>query len=122
MAFGAENHSPHPILKESPYMFRCRFRGRGLQVAALGVAFGLCARPAATDPRKDKWEAGVRFCSSIYARAAQLEEAGKLRQARDVFLSGAKAQCVLSVRQQCMNRYRQLDSEIPSVIPVVTGE
>jgi hypothetical protein len=58
----------------------------------------------------------------VYDTAAALEEAGKLRQARDMFLSGAKARCIAPIRQRCMNRYKQLEADIPSIVPTVAGE
>ncbi len=103
-------------------MFRRRFRSRCWALAALGTALCVYARPGVADPESDRFKSGVRFCSSVYSRATLLEEAGKLRQARDLFFAGANARCIATVRKQCMNRYKRLEAEIPSVIPVVTGE
>jgi hypothetical protein len=102
-------------------MFRTYLRSRAWPLA-LGAAVGLCARDSAADPAKDKWNRGVQFCSNVYYKADQLEQSGKLRQARDMFLSGAKAYCFAAVRRDCMARYNQLELEIPSVVPVVTTQ
>jgi hypothetical protein len=103
-------------------MFGMRSVRRRWRLAALGAVLGVHARPGLADAQKDKWEAGVRFCSNVYNNAVELEQAGKLRQARAMLLSGAKAQCIAPVRQQCIKRYTQLESEIPSVVPIVTSE
>jgi hypothetical protein len=51
----------------------------------------------------------------------QLEAASRLREAQDMLGSCMKASCG-AVRQQCAARYTQLESDIPSVIPLVTDE
>jgi hypothetical protein len=81
----------------------------------------LVAAPGATEPAKDKGKTG-RSCASTYGTAVQLEQSGKLRQARDLLLACANTPCTGLVRQQCWTRYAQLESDIPSVVPLVTGD
>jgi hypothetical protein len=91
----------------------------GLGSLSLGVV--LVAAPGATEPAKDKSKTG-RNCANTYGMAVQLEQSGKLRQARDLLLACANAPCSGLVRQQCWTRYAQLESDIPSVVPLVTGD
>jgi hypothetical protein len=100
-------------------MFRRHLSSRTLQIGALGVALCLCAKPGSGE---DKGKAERRACAATYKNALQVEQAGHLRQAKDLLLSCAKATCGALVKQQCTARYAQLESDIPSVVPLVSDE
>ena len=100
-------------------MFRRHLTSRTLQVGALGVALCLCAKPGSSE---DKGKAERRACAATYKSALQVEQAGRLRQAKDLPLSCAKATCGAHVKQLCTTRYAQLESDIPSVVPLVSDE
>jgi hypothetical protein len=91
-----------------------------LQIGALGAALCLCAKPGSSEP--DKGKAQRHACAVAYRNAVVLEQAAHLRQAKDLLLSCAKATCGAFVKQQCTSRYAQLESDIPSVVPLVSDE
>jgi hypothetical protein len=90
-----------------------------LQIGALGAALCLSAKPGET---QDRGKAERRACANTYKNALQLEQAAHLRRAKEMLLSCARASCGALVKQQCMARYTQLESDIPSVVPLVTDE
>jgi hypothetical protein len=99
---------------------------RTLQISACGGALLLCTTPGKSEPdssapapvSKEKRAA----CKAAYKGARQLEQSAKLRQARDMLLTCAKATCGALLKQQCTNLYLQLDQDIPSVVPLVTDD
>src|SRR5579859_6934048 len=92
---------------------------RTFQMGALGVALLFCARSGSSQTDRT---AVRRACSTAFKTAKQLEQSGHLVQAKDQFLSCAKTACGAVLRSQCTSRYTQLDSDIPSVVPLVTDE
>ena len=108
-------------------MFGRHLSSRTLQIGALGVALCLCAKPAATDPDPDAKDAAKaksqrKVCAATYKSALQLEQSARLRQAKELLLSCAKATCGATIKQRCLSRYQQLDADIPSVVPLVSDE
>jgi hypothetical protein len=101
-------------------MFRTHFRGRPFLIGTAGAALLLCARPGASEPSGRSKER--RACENAYKSALQLEQSAHLRQAKDLLLSCSKIVCGSVLRQRCVARYGQLDSDIPSVVPLVTTE
>ncbi len=103
-------------------MFRSHLRARPFYIGAAGAALLLCAKPGASEPSGKGGGKERRACEIAYKNALQLEQSAHLRQARDLLLSCAKSACGSSLRQRCTVRYAQLESDIPSVVPLVTTE
>jgi hypothetical protein len=61
-------------------------------------------------------------CVAAWSGAAARSEAGHLREARDLLLSCARPTCRAATMRQCSAKLVQLDSDIPTVVPVVTTE
>ena len=101
-------------------MFRSHLRARPFYIGAAGAALLLCARPGESQPSGKSKER--RACETAYRNATQLEQSAHLRQAKDLLLSCAKSTCGSTLRQRCTVRYAQLESDIPSVVPLVTTE
>src|ERR1019366_6867964 len=87
-------------------------------IAACGAALLLFTRAA--DAGNDKGIKKSDECATAYERATDRQAAGALREARDLLLGCARPVCEVGLREQCTNLYSQLDSDIPSVVPVVT--
>ena len=98
-------------------MYRRHLISRTFEFCAWGATILLYATTGATDPSK-----AARVCSTAYTSATQAEQSGKLLQARDLFVSCAKAPCAGFMRQQCLAHYTQLELDIPSVVPLVTSD
>ncbi len=96
-----------------------RLTARTFHMGALGVALLFCARPGASQADKG---AARKACSTAFKTATQLEQSGRLVSAKDQYLSCAKSACGAVLRQKCTSRYTQLESDIPSVVPLVTDE
>src|SRR5262249_36163392 len=62
----------------------------------------------------------VRTCVDDYKSGLQLEETGQLIPARERYVRCSKAACGSPLRDECTTRFTQLDSEIPSVVPIAT--
>jgi hypothetical protein len=73
------------------------------------------AGPKATGPRGE-----IAACESAYKLAQENESSSHLVQARELWLRCARPSCGAFFRQECTNRFTQLDADIPSVIPFVT--
>jgi hypothetical protein len=103
-------------------MFRRFLSSRTIPIVALGAVLCLAAKPGSSEPDKAKAKRNANACAGIYKNALQLEQSAHLRQAKDLLLSCSKATCGAMVRQQCTSRYAQLESDIPSVVPLVSDE
>jgi hypothetical protein len=85
----------------------------------------LCSAPKTSHADKakgDKASQANRVCAFTYRTAVQTELAGRLREAKETYLACAKPACGVLIRNQCSGRYMQLESDIPSVVPLVTDE
>jgi hypothetical protein len=101
-------------------MFATRLIHRTLSVGACGAAVLLFASPGRGDapPPKDP-----HACMVAYKSAQEKEQAGHLREARDLLASCARGVCGHALKQQCTSRFVALDSaDIPSILPAVTDE
>jgi hypothetical protein len=93
--------------------------GRGFRMGACAACLLMWGRPAASESNRSK---ELRACTTAYENARQLEQAGHLRQARDSLPACAKAICGSELQAMCLALYGRIDSDIPSVVPVVTDE
>jgi hypothetical protein len=59
-------------------------------------------------------------CQSAHRSAQEREHAGRLVDAKELYLACAKAECGTVLHQECSGRYTQLSADIPTVIPLVT--
>src|SRR5262249_10858652 len=107
-------------------MFHKHFVRRTVQLAACGLATLLCAPGANGEPTskegKEASKADKRACKVSYKTAKEREKALRLREANELYLACAKATCGAFYKQVCTTRFAQLQSDIPSIVPVVTDE
>jgi hypothetical protein len=59
-------------------------------------------------------------CTAAHAKAEERERSGRLREARALYESCASPSCERYLQEECTTRVTQLDTDIPSVVPVVT--
>jgi hypothetical protein len=95
---------------------RRRFMRRAVEIGVVAAAVVLHARAGYGAPVKDVGHS----CVAAYKSAVKAEQASHLREAQKSFASCARAVCGALVRRECLLRYDQLASDIPSVVPVVT--
>src|SRR6185369_13320820 len=98
---------------------------RTLQIGACGTALLLCTTPGSGEPASAKNKdttKGKAACTAAFKSAVQLEQTNKLHQAKNMLLTCAKATCDALLRQRCTSHYTQLESDIPSVVPLVTDD
>jgi hypothetical protein len=95
-------------------MFPRHSLSRALHVTAAVGASIFFAHPGAA------LAAGSKSCTAAYKNGVKLEQASQLREAQKAFSACSKAACGAAVRRECIMRYGQLGSDIPSVVPVVT--
>jgi hypothetical protein len=88
-----------------------------VRLGLCGLAIFLCARPTESAPAKGSKERAA--CAAGYESAQQLESASRLRQAKDTFAACMRAACT-SVQAKCAANFTRLESDIPTVIPIVT--
>jgi len=101
-----------------------KFRASPLQrivsTSLCGAAAFLCA---ATSDGADRGKKAVaNQCESTWRDAQARSDAGHLRQARDLFLECAKPSCGPVHVKQCMARLTQLQSDIPTIVPLATDD
>jgi hypothetical protein len=94
----------------------------------VAVAATLLLVPQAAFAKKEKRDKksgspeSVNACVDKYKSGLDNEQAGRLKQARELFIGCAKASCGSPLRDECTTRFTQLSTDIPSVVPVVTDE
>jgi hypothetical protein len=99
----------------------------GLAVAAILAAALFASSAEAKGKKKAGGAAGggaagvVRTCVDDYKSGVQLEETGHLIAAREKFVRCSKSACGSPLKQACTTRFTQLDTDIPSVVPVATN-
>lgn len=92
------------------------------------VAAVLLLLPQAAMAKKDKRDKksaspeSANACVDKYKSGLDNEQAGHLKQARELFIGCAKASCGSPLRDECTTRFTQLSTDIPSVVPMVTDE
>jgi hypothetical protein len=90
-----------------------------LAFPAGALALLLTAQGAAHASDKPKG-ASPEGCGAAWKEARAREAKGQLRGARDVLRACAKPACGSLVAQQCSSRLARLETDIPTVVPVVT--
>jgi hypothetical protein len=84
--------------------------------------------PQAASAKKERREKktgspeSVSACVDNYKTGLENESAGRLRQARELFIKCSKAACGSPLRDECTTRFTQLSTDIPSVVPMVTDD
>jgi hypothetical protein len=96
-------------------MFHKRLTGRLVPFGVCVAVITLTAATARSERLGDE-----RACMGAFKKARDREESGKLQQAKDLLMSCAQAPCGGFMRQQCANKYNQLESDTPSVVLIVT--
>ena len=102
-----------------------RSRPAGAVVVFAIVGAVLAFAPAAAQARKKKGAAGaqvIRTCVDDYKTGLSLETSGQLIEGRERFVRCSKAACGSPLREECTTRFTQLDTEIPSVVPIATDD
>jgi hypothetical protein len=98
-------------------------------ISALAVAFSpgqaqakkRRAAPAAVANRDAAERQGeLASCVSSYKSAQEQEQSGRLVDAKELFLTCAKPACGSVLLQECSSRFTRLNSDIPSVVLLVT--
>jgi hypothetical protein len=107
---------PQQLAKTVRTMFQSQVISRVCLVGACATATVLYAGAAYSQPRE------MRACKATYEDAKGKEEAGQLLEARDGYAQCAKTACGRFLVQECTTRHARLDTDIPSVVPVVTDE
>jgi hypothetical protein len=101
-------------------MFRGSLGERIVSMGLCGAAAVLCAAPS---KGADK---GKRFspnqCEASWRNAQTRIDTGRLREARELLSECARPACGAIYVRRCVARSAQLDSDIPTVVPVATDE
>jgi hypothetical protein len=77
--------------------------------------------------KSDKSDKGKRLaqpnqCEATWRDAQERSDAGRLRQARDLFLECARPMCGSVFVKQCVTKLTQLEADIPTIVPLATDE
>ncbi len=96
-------------------MFRTNFMPRFIPIGASAVTIVLCAATGSAKPR------GGDPCMIAFKGGQRAERIGKLREARDLFVTCAAAMCG-SLGKECAEEASELDSEIPTIVAVASDE
>jgi hypothetical protein len=94
---------------------------RSFSIAACGAAvlLGTTSGSGANNPPNNP--VGSNDCTNAHAKAQEREQSGHLREARALYRSCASLACDKSLQEECTAQATQLDADIPSIAPVVTG-
>ena len=96
--------------------------------SCVAIAAVLLLLPQAASAKKEKRDKksgspeSVDACVDKYKSGLENEQAGHLKQARELFIRCAKASCGSPLRDECTTRFTQLSTDIPSIVPVVTDD
>jgi hypothetical protein len=91
------------------------------RTAAL-VAFAIAGALSAVTGRAARGAEDERICSAAYEEAQERERSAHLLQAKELLQKCAKARCSRLLQQACTTTYTRIESDIPSVVPIVTDE
>ena len=80
----------------------------------------MCAAPSAGAEKKAK-RAAPNVCAATWKDAEMRSDAGHLREARELLRSCAKPSCG-AVFAQCATKLGQVETDIPTVVPVVNDD
>jgi hypothetical protein len=96
-------------------MFHKRLTSRLVPIVVCGAVIVAMAAPARSERLHDE-----RACVTAFKKARGHEQSGRLQDAKELLMSCAQAPCGGFLRQQCSNKYNQLESDTPSVVLIVT--
>jgi hypothetical protein len=105
-------------------MLRRRSLNRAIQLGLCGAAVFVLASAqaqAADKPAASKDKKACMAAYTAYKSALDREKAGKLREARELLQTCEQAGCAGLV-PKCSQKYTQLGTQMPSVVPVVTDD
>jgi hypothetical protein len=91
---------------------------RTTRIMMCGVAALLVTSSVSAAPKQKAQNA----CAAAYKTAQQREEAGRLIEARALLVSCAKTSCGMTLMEQCAAMHTQLESDLPTFLPVVTDD
>jgi hypothetical protein len=99
---------------------RLRIR-RIFRAGACGAALLSSAAYGQAAPKPPETEA--QACKTAYTKAEESEQAGRLREAKDLLLMCTKSGCGRLLEQECRARYTRLESDIPTIVlHVIAGD
>jgi hypothetical protein len=99
---------------------RLRIR-RIFRAGACGAVLLSSAAAGQAAPKPPETEA--QACKTAYTKAQESEQAGRLREAKDLLLQCTKTACGRLLEQECLARYTRLESDIPTIVlHVVAGD
>jgi hypothetical protein len=96
-----------------------RLTSRTIRAGAWAVSISLCAAAGHGEAKRPK---DKRACKAAYKSAQEREQAGKLREAKELLSTCANVTCGGVLKKECASRSAHLDAEIPSIVPVVTDD
>jgi hypothetical protein len=88
---------------------------RSVLIVLSGAALLLSASPGQGETVRPR---DRRACAASYEKAQELRQGSKLRRAKEALASCAKAACGEFVQRECTRWLGQVDSEMPSIVPV----
>ena len=84
------------------------------------------AKAAKKEPASETTEAAAPAltpsCAAAWRAAVEHQKNGQLNEARDLFAACRQAACLPAVRKECSKQYDQMETDIPSVVAVVTDD
>jgi hypothetical protein len=90
-----------------------RLKARLIKFAVVGVLSAVAGRPV--------WGAEeARTCRSAYDKAQDLERSSRLIEAKESLQSCARPRCGRRLQQVCAAKFSLIESDIPSVVLLVT--
>jgi hypothetical protein len=99
---------------------RLRIR-RIFRAGACGAVLLSSAASGQASPKPPETEG--QACKTAYTKAQESEQAGRLREAKDLLLQCTKTVCGRLLEQECLARYTRLESDIPTIVlHVVAGD
>jgi len=91
--------------------------------AAKRSAVAEAATPApAAAPAAAPASSGGPTCGAAWRSAVEHQKSGQLQEARELFAACRQASCSPAMRKECSKQYDQLESDIPSVVAIVTDQ
>jgi len=91
-------------------------------LALCSVAGVLSATGSQAAEKGKKSSSNSSQCGAAWKGAQARSDAGHLRQARDLLLACARPACGAAYMRQCGAKFTQVDSDIPTVVPLLTDE
>jgi hypothetical protein len=91
-------------------------------LAVIGLVVAVCPEQAIAKTRskaKKRGREDKRVCVESYYKAKESLQAGRLLDAKEPLGRCARPVCGSFLQQECTKLYLQMDSDVPSVVPVV---